>query len=135
MHSAPSATTRRSINGTVGLRVPRDVIKAKSAPYLKLGKPERLNRMVNEDDHTIVRTYSAHYRGLVEYYLPAGDVHRPNRLEGDEDLHAQNAGLQARLDGDQDGGPLQDHHRHPVRAAPMFQGPRVKYTAHFYTSA
>ncbi len=73
--------TRRSINGTVGLRVPRDVITAKSAPYLKLGKPERLNQMVNEDDHTIVRTYGAQYRGLVEYYLLAGDVHRLNRLE------------------------------------------------------
>jgi group II intron reverse transcriptase/maturase len=73
--------TRRSINGTVGLRVPRDVIKAKSAPYLKFGKPERRNQMVNEDDHTIVRTYGAQYRGLVEYYLLAGDVHRLNRLE------------------------------------------------------
>ncbi len=73
--------TRRSINGTVGLRVPLDVITAKSAPYLKLGKPERRNQMVNEDDHTIVRTYGAQYRGLVEYYLLAGDVHRLNRLE------------------------------------------------------
>jgi hypothetical protein len=73
--------TRRSINGTVGLRVPRDVITAKCAPYLKLGKPERRNQMVNEDDHTIVRTYGAQYRGLVEYYLLAGDVHRLNRLE------------------------------------------------------
>jgi group II intron reverse transcriptase/maturase len=73
--------TRRSINGTVGLRVPRDVIKAKSAPYLKLGKPERRNQMVNADDHTIVRTYGAQYRGLVQYYLLAGDVYRLNRLE------------------------------------------------------
>jgi hypothetical protein len=73
--------TRRSINGTVGLRVPRDVIKAKSAPYLKFGKPERRDRLVNQDDHTIVRTYGAQYRGLVEYYLLAGDVHRLNRLE------------------------------------------------------
>jgi group II intron reverse transcriptase/maturase len=73
--------TRRSINGTVGLRVPRDVITAKSAPYLKLGKPERCNQMVNADDHTIVRTYGAQYRGLVEYYLLAGDVYRLNRLE------------------------------------------------------
>ncbi len=71
----------RSINGTVGLRVPRDVIKAKCGPYLKLGKPERLNQMVNEDDHTIVRTYGAQYRGLVEYYQLAGDVYRLNRLE------------------------------------------------------
>jgi hypothetical protein len=73
--------TRRSINGTVGLRVPRDVITAKCAPYLKLGKPERRNQMVNEDDHTIVRTYGAQYRGLVDYYLLAGDIHRLNRLE------------------------------------------------------
>ncbi|MGH3810731.1 MAG: reverse transcriptase domain-containing protein [Pseudonocardiaceae bacterium] len=71
----------RSINGIVGLRVPRDVITAKCAPFLKLGKPERRNQMVNEDDHTIVRTYGAEYRGLVEYYLLAGDVHRLNRLE------------------------------------------------------
>ena len=73
--------TRRSINGTVGLRVPLDVITAKSAPYLKFGKPERRNQMVNADDHTIVRTYGAQYRGLVEYYLLAGDVYRLNRLE------------------------------------------------------
>ncbi len=74
--------TLRSVNGTVGLRVPRDVIKAKCSPFLKLGKPERRNQMVNEDDHTIVRTYGAEYRGLVEYYLLAGDVYRLNRLEG-----------------------------------------------------
>jgi group II intron reverse transcriptase/maturase len=72
---------RRSINGSVGLRVPRDVITAKCAPYLKRGKPERRNQMVNDDDHTIVRTYGAEYRGLVEYYLLAGDVYRLNRLE------------------------------------------------------
>ena len=72
---------RRSVNGIVGLRVPRDVIKAKCAPYLKHGKPERRSQMVNDDDYTIVRTYGAEYRGLVEYYLLAGDVYRLNRLE------------------------------------------------------
>jgi group II intron reverse transcriptase/maturase len=75
------ASKGRSVNGIVGLRVPRDVITAKCVPFLKLGKPERRNQMVNEDDHTIVRTYGAEYRGLVEYYLLAGDVHRLNRLE------------------------------------------------------
>ena len=71
----------RSVNGIVGLRVPRDVIKAKCAPYLKLGKPERRSEMVHDDDHTIVRIFGAEYRGLVEYYLLAGDVYRLNRLE------------------------------------------------------
>ena len=36
-------------------RAPRR-ITAKCGPYLKLGKPERRNQLVNEDDHTIVRT-------------------------------------------------------------------------------
>jgi group II intron reverse transcriptase/maturase len=75
------ADHRRSVNGTVGLRVPTDVIKAKCAPYMKLGKPERRTRLVNEDDHTIVATYGAEYRGLVNYYLLAGDVWRLNRVQ------------------------------------------------------
>jgi Retron-type reverse transcriptase len=74
------ASRGRSINGIVGLRVPRDVIKAKCAPYLKHGKPARRSHMANDDDFTIVRTYGAEYRGLVEYYLLAGDVYRLNRL-------------------------------------------------------
>jgi group II intron reverse transcriptase/maturase len=74
------ANHRRSVNGTIGLRVPTDVIKAKCAPYLTLGKPETLTRLVNHNDHTIIETYAAAYRGLVNYYLLAGDVHRLNRV-------------------------------------------------------
>ncbi len=74
------ADHRRAINGVVGLRVPIDVIKAKCAPYCKLGKPETRTRLVNNDDHTIVATYGAQYRGLVNYYLLAGDVWRLNRV-------------------------------------------------------
>ena len=66
---------------------PGDVIKAKCAPYLKLGKPETRSRLVNEDDHTIVATYGAEYRGLVNYYLLAGDVWRLNRVRGSWSLH------------------------------------------------
>jgi hypothetical protein len=36
--------------------------------------------MVNDNDYTIVATYGAQYRGLVEYYLLAGDVWRLDRL-------------------------------------------------------
>lgn len=35
---------------------------------------------MNEDDHTIAGTYGARYRGLVNYYLLAGDVWRLNRV-------------------------------------------------------
>ena len=74
------ANHRRSINGAVGLRVPTEVIKAKCAPYRRLGKPEARTRLVNEDDHAIVETYGTEYRGLVNYYLLAGDVWRLNRV-------------------------------------------------------
>jgi group II intron reverse transcriptase/maturase len=71
---------KRSANGTVSLRVPESVIRAKKAPYLSRGKPERRPHLVNEDDHTIVNTYGAEWRGIVQYYLLAGNVHRLYRL-------------------------------------------------------
>jgi group II intron reverse transcriptase/maturase len=71
---------RRATNGAIALRVPRDVIKAKSAPYMKPGKPEARSRLVNDDDHAIVATCGAEYRGLVNYYLLAGDAWRLNRV-------------------------------------------------------
>jgi hypothetical protein len=71
---------RRRVNGSVRLRVPATVIKAKSAPYLTRGKPARRPQWVNEDDHTIVAAYGAHYRGIVQYYLPACNVSQLTRL-------------------------------------------------------
>jgi group II intron reverse transcriptase/maturase len=71
---------RRAVNGIVRLRVPTAVIKAKSSPYMQHGKPERRTKLVNYDDHTIISTYGAEYRGIVQYYLLAGDVYRLNRL-------------------------------------------------------
>ncbi len=71
---------RRAANGAIGLRVPLDVIKTKCAPYLKGGQPARQPHLHNHDDHTIINTYGAKYRGIVEYYLHAGDVWRFNRL-------------------------------------------------------
>jgi group II intron reverse transcriptase/maturase len=71
---------RRRVNGTIGLRVPMTVIKAKCAPFLKRGQPARRTRLVNNDDYTLISTYGAEYRGVVQYYLLAGDVWRLNRL-------------------------------------------------------
>jgi hypothetical protein len=72
---------RPSVNGGIRLRVPRAVVKAKCAPYLKRGKPERRPELMNCDDSAIIGIYGAEYRGLVQYYLLAGDVWRLNRLE------------------------------------------------------
>jgi group II intron reverse transcriptase/maturase len=67
---------RRSANGRIALRVPPDVIKAKTAPYRRRGKPWHRNRLQNLDDYDIVRIYGAEYRGIVNYYLLAQDVWR-----------------------------------------------------------
>ena len=68
------------LNGTVALRVPLDVIKAKCAPYRRRGKPWHRPRLLNLDDYDIVRIYGAEYRGIAGYYLLAGDVWRLNAL-------------------------------------------------------
>ena len=56
------------------------MVKAKCAPYLARGKPACRNPMINEDDYTIVAKFGAEYRGIVQYYLLAGDVYRLHRL-------------------------------------------------------
>jgi group II intron reverse transcriptase/maturase len=71
---------QRSSNGTVRLRVPAKVIKAKGAHYMKRGQPARRTQVMNMDDYTIVSIYGAEYRGIVQYYLLASDVYRLNRL-------------------------------------------------------
>ncbi|MCA1709864.1 MAG: hypothetical protein LC808_43920 [Actinobacteria bacterium] len=50
------------------------MIKAKNAQYMRRGKPAHRPDLVNQDDHTIIATFGAQYRGLVQYYLPAGNV-------------------------------------------------------------
>ncbi|WP_208614753.1 reverse transcriptase/maturase family protein [Streptomyces regalis] len=72
---------RRSVNGTIRLRVPRSVVVAKQAQYMERGKPARRPELLNQDDHVIISTYGSEYRGIVQYYLMAGDVFRLARLQ------------------------------------------------------
>ena len=75
-----TASGQRAVNGAVSLHVPKSVIQAKSALYMKRGQPARRSRVINYGDYDIVRIYGAEYRGLVQYYLLAGDVRRLHRL-------------------------------------------------------
>ena len=75
------ARGRRWTDGFIKLNVPRSVIKAKNAQYLRRGKPAHRPDLVNQDDHPIIATFGAQYRGLVQYYLPAGNVYWLNRVE------------------------------------------------------
>jgi group II intron reverse transcriptase/maturase len=70
-HSSTRLTNgRRTVNGKVALRVPKDVITAKCAPYRRQGKPWHRPGLLNLDDYDIVRIYAAEYRGHREL-LPA----------------------------------------------------------------
>ena len=80
-HSSTKITNgRRSVNGRIALRVPRNVITAKCTRYRRRGKPWHRSTLQNLPDYDIVRSYGAEYRGVVNYYLLAQDVWRLNRL-------------------------------------------------------
>jgi len=72
---------RRSVNGVIRLHVPRSVVSAKQAQYMQRGKPARRPELLNQDDRVILSTYGSEYRGIVQYYLLAGDVFRLARLQ------------------------------------------------------
>jgi group II intron reverse transcriptase/maturase len=71
---------RRMLNGTIALRVPLDVIRAKCALYRRQGTPWLRPALVNLSDYDIVRVYAAQYRGVANYYLLASDVWRLHAL-------------------------------------------------------
>ena len=72
---------RRSINGRVGLRVPRAVLREKCNRYKKRGKPTHRAELLNESDYTIITTYQLEYRGMVNYYRNAYNLHTLKSLK------------------------------------------------------
>jgi group II intron reverse transcriptase/maturase len=72
---------RRSINGKVGLRVPGAVILEKRKRYQQAGKPVHRTKLLKESDFTIISTYQLEYRGLVNYYRHAYNLHRFKTLK------------------------------------------------------
>jgi Reverse transcriptase (RNA-dependent DNA polymerase)/Type II intron maturase len=67
---------RRCINGAPGLKIPDAVIRAKCAQYTRRGKVCHLAARIHDVDYSIVTQYQAEYRGFVQYYVLAYNVHR-----------------------------------------------------------
>jgi len=59
---------RRSLNGKIGLRVPEDVLEEKCRRYMRHGTSVHRKELTENSDFTILETYQAEYRGIVEYY-------------------------------------------------------------------
>jgi group II intron reverse transcriptase/maturase len=72
---------RRSVNGTIGLRLPRNLVQLKRQPYLRHDKPKARAELLGNHDFSIVAQYQQEYCGLVQYYLLASDVSRLWSLE------------------------------------------------------
>ncbi|GAC1647341.1 MAG: hypothetical protein NVS4B9_39160 [Ktedonobacteraceae bacterium] len=72
---------RRSINGKVGLRVPRAVVIDKRKRDQQRGKPIHRTELLHESDYTIMATYQLEYRGVVNYYRQAYNLHRLHSLK------------------------------------------------------
>lgn len=75
-----TASGRRSINGGVRLRVPRAVVHAKCTPYLLHGKPTPRMERTHDSVYSIVMRYQSEFRGIVQYYQLASNLHSFNRL-------------------------------------------------------
>jgi group II intron reverse transcriptase/maturase len=65
---------RRSINGSIGLRIPVEAIEARCREYMKDGKPIHRPELAHDDDFSIVSKFQAEYQGYVQYYLLAENV-------------------------------------------------------------
>jgi len=68
-------TKCRSINGHIGLRVPRTVLVDKSNRYKRRNKVMHRAELVNESDYTIISTYQLEFQGIANYYQLAYNMH------------------------------------------------------------
>src|SRR6266851_3855634 len=71
----------RRINGNIGLRVPQTVVQEKCKRYLQKNRPIHRAELLNESDYTIVATYQLEYRGIVNYYRMAYNLHTLQKLK------------------------------------------------------
>jgi hypothetical protein len=71
---------RRSINGDISLHIPKEVVHARCQLYLHNGKAIHRAELINHDDYTIISDYQGQYRGYVQYYTLAHNIHDLNKL-------------------------------------------------------
>jgi group II intron reverse transcriptase/maturase len=72
---------QRCMNGSIGLRVPTRVLRAKRAEYLRRSKPTPFPQRTLDDAYSIVAQYQAEWRGIVQYYRMAYNLHRLQSLK------------------------------------------------------
>lgn len=71
---------KKVLNGQVRLSVPEKVITEAMRKYTKKGKPVHRASLVDEHDLQIVQTVQSEYKGLVEYYRMAHNLHALSKV-------------------------------------------------------
>jgi hypothetical protein len=71
---------RRSINGTIGLQVPKDVIERKCEVYSQEQEAIHRTELVQESDFDIITKYQAEFSGIANYYRLAYNMHTLSKL-------------------------------------------------------
>jgi hypothetical protein len=66
---------QRCMNGSMGRRVPKPVLQAKRAKYLRRGQPTPLSQRTIDDASSLVAQSQAEWRGIVQDYRMAYNLH------------------------------------------------------------
>ncbi|HEV2121577.1 MAG TPA: reverse transcriptase domain-containing protein, partial [Chloroflexota bacterium] len=72
---------QRTLTSGIALRVPHTVVTAAASRYMRNKKPIHRAERLHDDVFTIIRGYEAEYRGIVEYYRMATNLHALNYLK------------------------------------------------------
>ena len=72
----------RSINGRIGLQVPKDVLEEKCGNYTRNKKAVHRAEWMQESDFTIVAMYQLEFRGIANYDKLAYNMHTLTKLKG-----------------------------------------------------
>jgi group II intron reverse transcriptase/maturase len=73
--------TSRSINGGIGLRIPKDALEEKCKRYMKGEEAAHRKERTKDHDYTIVMGYQLEYRGIANYYRLACNLYTLNKLK------------------------------------------------------
>src|SRR5947209_6634634 len=72
---------KRSVNATMHLRVPPDLLKKKCQKYQKNNTPIHRKEVTHNTDYSIMAQYQSEFRGFAQYYQLANDLYRLNSLK------------------------------------------------------
>jgi hypothetical protein len=67
---------RRTVNGAIWFGVPKEVATENVQRYTHKGETAARPEMLENSDYEIIGKYQAEYRGLVNYYCMAHNIHR-----------------------------------------------------------